>query len=273
MEERIRDTHYHGSVLGEREVAGFMLVEAVYAPGQRVPQHCHELANFCIAIQGRCTESYGRRIREYKPLTLDFLPPNQDHSLIFQAAGLRCFSIDIAPRWLERMREYSLPVDESVHCHGGSLADLFMKLYKEFHCTDQASSLAVEGLAVEMLAGVSRHKVKTSNRKMPRWLEDVRDILHEQFLEPPKLAAIGESVGVHPAHLAREFRKHFRFTVGEYLRRLRVEHACRELSASEATLAQIALNAGFSDQSHFSRVFKRHTSMTPSEYRAASRAR
>lgn len=273
MEERLTNTHSHGSVISEREVAGFQLMEAVYAPGQRVPRHSHEQANFCIALKGRCTESYGRKIRDYKPFTLDFLPPDHEHSLNFQATGLRCFSIDIGPQWLERMRESSLPVDESVHTHSGLLAELFMRLYREFRCADRASSLAIEGLALEMLAEASRRQIKVSGHEPAPWLTKSVDLLHEQFLEPLSLAAIAECVGVHPAHLAREFRRNFHCTIGEYLRRLRVEYACRQLSASDATLSQIALTAGFSDQSHFSRIFKRHTSMTPAEYRRVARAR
>jgi AraC family transcriptional regulator len=80
-------------------------------------------------------------------------------------------------------------------------------------------------------------------------------------------------MGVHPVHLAREFRRHFRCTPGEYVRRLRVESAARALSHSDAPLAQIGLAAGFSHQAHFCRVFKRHTGMTPSEFRSALRSR
>ena len=64
-----------------------------------------------------------------------------------------------------------------------------------------------------------------------------------------------------------------RLLSGEYIRQLRVEYACRQLSSSSTALAEIASAAGFSDQSHFSRTFKRQIGMTPSQYRAISRAR
>jgi AraC family transcriptional regulator len=77
---------------------------------------------------------------------------------------------------------------------------------------------------------------------------------------------------VHPVYLACAFRRHYRSTVGEYVRRLRVEFACRELSATRAPLAQVALAAGFADQSQFSRTFKRVVGLTPTEYRKMFRA-
>ena len=107
----------------------------------------------------------------------------------------------------------------------------------------------------------------------PTWLSQVREILHAQFSEHLTLAAIAESAGVHPVHLAREFRMHFRVTIGEYLRQLRIEFACAKLSNSHSALSDIALAAGFSHQSHFSRTFKRLTGMTPAEYRKISRSR
>ncbi len=86
------------------------------------------------------------------------------------------------------------------------------------------------------------------------------------------LAAIASVVGMHPVYLAREFRKHFRCTVGQYQRRLRIESACLEISRSDTPLAEVAAAVGFYDQSHFSRTFKRITGLTPAEYRAVFRA-
>lgn len=273
MESRPTQIQFHGAVLKRWEVAGLLLMEATYAPNRKVPRHSHERANFCMALQGVCTEQLGTKTREYKPLTLDFLPPDHAHALNFYAAKLRCFTMVIEPHWLERAREYSLLVDSSVHCHGGSLAELFMRIYKECSWMDDASPLAIEGLTLEMLAEVSRRQVKAGESRTAQWLEDVSDLLHARFSESQNLVGIAEAVGVHPVHLAREFRKHFHCTVGEYVRRLRVEYACRELSASDAPLAEIASAAGFSDQSHFSRIFKRLTGMTPARYRTIVRTR
>jgi AraC family transcriptional regulator len=80
---------------------------------------------------------------------------------------------------------------------------------------------------------------------------------------------IADLVGVHPVHLASTFRQHYRCTIGEYVRHLRIEFACRMISSSEASLADIALAAGFFDQSHFSKAFKQLTGMTPSQFRTS----
>jgi AraC family transcriptional regulator len=80
-------------------------------------------------------------------------------------------------------------------------------------------------------------------------------------------------VGVHPVTLARAFRRAFGCTIGEYLRRLRIERAAEQLATGTQPLAEIALAAGFADQSHFSNVFRRRVGMSPSAYRREVRGR
>jgi len=125
---------------------------------------------------------------------------------------------------------------------------------------------------LEIIAEASRRSRPTSDRQAPRWLKQARELIHARFSEKLTLAEIAQSVGVHPIYLASEFRRCYLSTVGEYVRQMRIEYACRELSTSDSSLVDIALQAGFADQSHFSKVFKRLTSLTPSQYQANFRS-
>lgn len=266
MEVSVGETPFGGSVLKTREVSGLRLVDRVYAAKTTVPNHSHQQAVFCIALNGICNEVYAGATRTYEAFTVEFLPPDHCHSLHFPFADVRAFSVNVPPQWLERAREYSLSVNDSVHSHRGILSRLMMKLYAEFAQLDDASSLAIEGLALETLAEVSRRQVK-SERTPPRWLAQTTEILRDGFSARLTVTQLASKVGVHPVHLAREFRRFHCCTIGDYIRHLRIEQACRELRMSNQSLAAIAAGAGFSDQSHFSRTFKRHTGMTPAEYR------
>jgi len=258
---------FPGSIIRTQRVSGFHMMDVLYYANTKVPAHSHDQAVFCLALKGRCAETYGAEVREYQPTTSQFLPPDNTHSLAIGSTDVRAFTVEVAPQWLERTREYSLVLDKSVHSHGGLLGRLFMTLYKEFQQIDEASPLAIEGLALEMLAEVSRRKVNRADRKPPRWLFNALDLLQEQFSEHFTIAHLATSVGVHPVHLAAEFRKFFGRTIGEHIRQLRIEHACRELCFSDSSLAEIASATGFSDQSHLCRTFKRYVEMTPSQYR------
>lgn len=256
-------------LLHEREISGLYLMDGIYRAKTTVPQHSHDHAIFCIALKGACRELFAGGVRHYETLTVQFLPSYQSHALDFPFTDTRAFSIDVNQHWLERASEYSLKLDNSIHCHGGLLAGLMMKLYREFRQADDASRLALEGLALEMLAEASRHRVKSSDKHAPRWLERAEELLRERFPERQTISEVATTVGVHPVHLAREFRRFKRCTIGEYVRELRIERACHQLQDSAEPLAAIAAGAGFADQSHFCRTFKRVLGMTPAEYRSA----
>jgi AraC family transcriptional regulator len=150
---------------------------------------------------------------------------------------------------------------------------LAMRLYREHLRNDDVSGLAMEGLALEVLAECARCHACVPERNAPPWLRRVRELLHDRFAENLTHEAIAAAVGIHPVHLARAFRRHCGSTLGDYIRKLRVQFAAHKLVTTDEPLTGIALGAGFSDQSHFNRTFKRQTGMTPATFRKSSRLR
>jgi AraC family transcriptional regulator len=125
----------------------------------------------------------------------------------------------------------------------------------------------IEGLALQMTAETFR-QTTAPVPVIPPWLEAAKNILQEQFSDRPSLLHLAKSVGVHPVHLAREFRRFYGCTMTEYVLQRRLDYACREILNSRASLSEIALAAGFFDQSHFTRTFKMLMGMSPNQYRA-----
>jgi AraC family transcriptional regulator len=156
-------------------------------------------------------------------------------------------------------------MDEPLSHQGGPAAWLAIRLYNEALRTD-SSPLAMEGIVLEILAELFREPLLS--RIPPQWLYRVKDLLHSHFAEPLTHAEIATTVGVHPVHLATTFRRHFMCTIGEYVRRLRFEFACREILVDRFSLSAIATCSGFFDQSHFIRIFKQFAGCTPSRFRA-----
>ena len=182
-----------------------------------------------------------------------------------QSDGDRCEQSIVSLTLLDQNRSASSKSAPSftMTLSRNSLPELFLRMYYKFREMDDES---LKRLEQALLDGRS---VTDSDRRFPQWLERVRNILEQRFAEPFKLSEIAAEAGVHPVHLAREFRKYFGCSVGEYLRRVRIEYACRELMGSDAAVTNIAFAAGFADQSHFSRTFKRLCGTTPGRYRAS----
>lgn len=265
--------HLYGETSNQHEVAEFRIMNATYAPGARLPKHSHTRACFSVTLQGTLWENYGQRSLEWKPFSVGFNAPDEEHSNFIHGAGARFFLVEISPAWLRHVSEYSNTLKQSFVFQGGPLAYLGLRLYREATQIDRVSQLAIEGLLLEIVAESSRRDNGSIMDQHPRWLEHARELIHAHFTEPLTVTAIAQRVGIHPVHLARVFRRHQRCTIAEYVRQLRLEFVCRELSTSDLSLADIAANAGFYDQGHLSRVFKRSTRMTPTQYRISSRSR
>jgi AraC family transcriptional regulator len=224
-------------------------------------------------LKGTYTEVCGTTTRTRGPSTLALHPGGEVHADYWLGTGGLVFHVEILPSRLEQVRAYSPILDSPADFHSGLPIWLAMRLYREHLRNDDVSPLVMEGLALEILAECSRCHTGVYERNSPRWFLQVRELLRDRFAENLTHEVVAEAVGIHPVHLARAFRQHGGCTLGAYVRQLRVEFAARQLVTTEQPLAGIALDAGFSDQSHFTRTFKRQTGMTPAAFRRYYRSR
>jgi len=139
----------------------------------------------------------------------------------------------------------------------------------EFRSEDDVAPLAMEGVLLEILVESAR-TIDDTAASAPGWLRKVREFLEARYLQATGLAELAAVAEVHPVHLSREFRRHYQMTIGEYIRKRRIEHASHLLSNSRLSLSEIAKTCGFSDQSHFCALFKKHTGLTPAKFRDLS---
>jgi len=265
-------SHGAGVVLRKRQLPGFEITEESYETFTKTSQHRHSNAHLTFVLDGSYVERYSGAGIVYGPGSLRFLPARELHDNEFQG-GLRWLQVRVEEPILERVREHSAALERPLEVTGRASTWLANRLYVEFCRKDNISPVAMEGVILEMLVEGARAIETSPQGSTPRWLQRAREIVETRFLEPLSLAQIASSVGVHHVHLSREFRRHHRCTVGELIRRKRVEHACHLLAHSEMMLAEIALVCGFSDQSHFSLMFKRHMGLTPSKFRDLSAAK
>lgn len=272
MSLRLPAGRFYGKILKECEVRGFKFSESLYAPHTRISRHSHSHSYLCILLKGSYRETYHRRIRECTPLTVVFHPVGEVHADHFLNAGGRIFRFEISPERLYQASEHTAGLCQPSEFNGGTVSWLAVRLYREFQEMDDHSPLVVEGLALEIIGEAARQDVKRRTCRAPRWLSRARDVLHECLPEDLTVARIADLAEVHPVHLTRVFRQFYGCSVGEYIRKLRIDFASRELSSTRIPLAEIATAAGFSDQSHFSKSFKRFTGMTPAQYRIALRS-
>lgn len=254
-----------------RVVSGFVFTEYLYRGRTVLPRHSHEMAYFSLVLSGSYIEHRCRQQeRHCDSENVLYHPAGEAHSDAFGGAGSRIFSVELEPKWMSTLRDYDLQAEESLAFPEYQVSWLALRAYQAFANPDQRSALLLEATAIELLYQLPWKYSAQVESGSPRWLKDVVEILNAEFCRPFSLTAIAQSVGAHPVHLARAFRRCHNMTVGQYVRKLRVNYAMKAL-AGEESLSDIATHAGFSDQSHMGRVFRATTGMTPRRFRLAQR--
>jgi AraC family transcriptional regulator len=221
-----------------------------------------------VVLDGGLVKTFARSELELAPGSVVTMPAGALHASAFGRSETRVVALHppaaadpIWPRLLRRLR----------HVRDGSSAGLAWRVVSELSASDDAWPLAVEGFGLELLATLARQSSDVP-RKPPVWLREVHERLHSCVGVRPSLGELAAGAGVHPSYLAQVFRQHYGTSVGEYLRRLRLDWAAAQLASTDVSLAAIAMTAGFADQAHFTRAFKRHIGVTPGRYRVCVRS-
>ena len=260
-------TELYGNSLKKCSVSSFTLSERRYPPFFQTPAHAHENSLFCLVLEGSYTEISSQRTQVCKPSTFLFHAAGDPHAEHFHQSGGHSFIVEIP---LNRLVELSGTFNSATYSSmfsNGNIPLLGKRLYGEFKHFDKFSPLIIEGLVYEIFGEVSRRMAVSRGSRPPVWLKAVEELLREKFDERLTLTEIAETVGVHPVHVAQSFRRHYQVTVGGFVRRLRLERSRQQLLDTDRTLAEIALDNGFSDQSHFTRLFKAEFGQTPNSFR------
>ena len=256
-----------GSIRKEDRAGDFSFAEVLDCANEEIPQHTHEEPHFLLVLSGGYITSARNVDKICSPSTVIFNPAGTTHRDRFYDRGGRFFSVSLSAANFNRLQNSPAALDYPAGFVGGNeLSWLAAKLYREFKTQDMMSPLVTEGIALELLGYTLRQEIGTE-KAMPMWLRTACELLNDCCTEPITVGAIATTVGVHPFHLTRTFRRFFHCSPAEYLRKIRIEKASRFLQNSSQSLVEIALSNGFSDQSQFTKCFKRVTGLTPGEYR------
>lgn len=245
--------------------------EIIYVPYEQVLIKAEELNATPFDIPGveythyqdHCTFDYFLKRHQLKDPALDRLAAivrgadTDRHDFAPQAAGLEAIFSGLA---------YNSNDDHELLALGIIIYDGLYNwaqfLYKKKH---------TEGPIEQLLLQVYQQYLQKKNgKKAPAWAKELKEMIQDQIDTNMSLSLQQASaeLEINPAYLSREFSKYFEnLTFGDYLRKLRIEKAQNLIENTNHSLTEIAYLTGFSDQAHFSRIFKLHTGLTPSAFK------
>ena len=224
---------------------------------ERFDWHASERASLAVVLRGVIRKSFSRQSFAVREGSVILAPPKEPH---WDLVGMKPAALVLveSENWVD---------DVTTFRDWGALL-LGIKIERELERQDDFSTLALEGLALELSATARRG---AAPRGGAPWLREAYELLADRFRKPPKAAELAAALGVPPASLVREFRAHYQESPADCARRLRLDWAATRLAGSNDPLALLSVEAGFVDQSHFTRAFKRQYGTTPGRYRSAHR--
>lgn len=265
MSNPIAIGQFVGAPVHVRRFDGVSLAENLYSPGLHVGAHVHDAPLVSLVLHGNATEETRASTRELSAQTLLYTPAFATHGHRFMTES-RWLNIQFTPAWFARVgAAQHLLRDSSQLVRAGSAVNWAARLGAELRQPDAVSRLAIEGALLLLVSELSRLP-ESGERQRPRWLGVVEEAIDAAGAESPSLTDLAAIAGVHASHLLRTFRRYHGTTVANYARRRRIERARDQLAASNRPLSIIALEAGFADQSHFTKVFKQAFGETPGQY-------
>jgi AraC family transcriptional regulator len=252
-----------GEVRGTKAVIGPFEAQLIHFP----PHHAMEAFDFdrdylVVVLDGSLRKTFASTSWSLGRGSFATLPAGATHASAFGPAPVRVVAVRARSGVGDELGKLRLR-----HVHATGATALGLRLAGELRAQDSCWGLAAEGLALQLVALAGRVREWSPGPRRRSWIRDVRELLHERVPDQITLTELAEAVGVHPVHVARTFRREYGVTVAQYARSLRLDWAAQLLIAGECTLAAVAAEAGFADQSHFTRAFRDYAGVTPGRYR------
>ncbi|HEX8018083.1 MAG TPA: chromate resistance protein ChrB domain-containing protein, partial [Flavobacterium sp.] len=182
------------------------------------------------------------------------------HDIANESAGLWAISAGLAHNITDdaKLLEMGLVIYDALYSWASHL-------YHEKHLQNSPFENLLHEVYIKFLK-----TNKTEKKKVPGWVNELKEMIQDQIDAQFTfdLKKISTDLELNPSYLSREFSKYFEdLNFGDYTRKIRIEKAINLIQNSNYTLTEISYLTGFSDQSHFTRIFKLHTGENPSSFR------
>ncbi len=246
-------------------VTGARVSEVEFRPNHFCPAHWHRRPSLGIVLKGQIRKQFSDVTVEIPANDAFTMPAGILHTDHF-GPGSRAVVIEIEPEHplsIQRLEVCGTIFERWRRVEDEQLRWMGHRLAGELSDPDHAATLAIDGLIGEILSVVTRSATEKHTIDIPDWLMEAREIAGNVVNRRVSVAEIADEVGVHPAYLARRFRAEFGVTPGAFARNARLDWAAGRLIESEISISELAIQAGFADQSHFTRAFRRYIDKTP----------
>jgi len=238
-----------------------------YAAGHRMRPHVDGHRRLSVLVRGAQREQRHRRVAPASAGSVAIKDPELVHRNEFSRLGATIVSVLLPDDALDRLGHRPRALRPWAWRHDRSSALTGIRLATALR---SGSAREIEE-CLHALLGEFATASDLEPRPAPHDLERVRERLHDDPASDPPLRELAAEVGMHPASLGRAFRRRYGCSITRYRQRLRALTVARALSDGDRPLTDLALDQGFADLSHMTRIFRREIGLSPGRFRRTMR--
>lgn len=251
-----------GEIRNNRNFDGLTVGTTSYRTGAiNDALHSHDNPTICFLLQGGGVEKRNRNIYEREPCDVRFYHGEELHQSFIKVFPSKCVNLELKHQFLSRYEISENTIGAAVS-KNLDVKFLMLKIHNELLVDDVFTNSSIEILLLSLL-----DETRKSDRKRPDWITNLYEILNDRWAEHLSLEDLSSAVNVHPTTISKHFTKYFSCTLGEYMRKLKVNKSIFLIRNSKLSLTDIACACGFADQSHFTRNFKKLTGFLPKDFK------
>lgn len=251
---RLERSRYLGTNVHTFCSEGLTVSETIYHKKVFEGWHCHENHHITFIAGGGNREERKRQEIMASPGTILRYNEGEMHRNMHTQHPSRNINLEIEGSFLTR---HQLTFPQLQDTPGLKLS--ILKIYQESRIADSSSHASIEAMLLSLFGA-------EGSKNTPPWITQLRELIHDRWNENLSLQELSAHIQVHPVTISKYFPRYFSCTLGEYVRKVRIEKAVGLIKAQQMSLTQLAYHCGFFDQSHFIRAFKTYTGFRPKEY-------
>lgn len=263
--KQLQTGSFYGQTNQTTHLQGITITDTEYTL-DKVDWHYHENAYFTFILAGNVIEGNKKEVYHCPAGSLLFHNWHDPHYNIKPKGFTRGFHIELQKRWFDNLELKQDKLEGSFAIQNPDVKFLLYRIFKESKICDELTAMTVEMLLLQTLNKMQVNNAGMS-RQIPAWVGKLKMLLADDPARKHTLSELSGLLQLHPVHLSRDFSRYFNCTMGEYIRKLRIEKSFALLADGGLSLTDIAYACGFADQSHFLRCFKQFGGSNPSAYR------
>lgn len=253
---------YLGINRRDYNINGLLVRETEYLSKVYEGWHTHSNAHITFILTGGNREQRKKSEFEASPGKVIFYNSDEVHRNSNTALPSKNINLEIESNFLEGYDIKMTSIGAIIHTNPDAKF-LLLKIYNEMRQSDLYSGESIQMLFLNLVTTVNH----LLNKQQPLWIKIIYEQLNDRWAEKITLNDLARAANVHPVTISKHFPKFFSCTLGEYMRKLKVEKALSMLKSTSLSLTEIAYTCGFADQSHFTHTFRQMTGFLPGQYR------